>query len=153
MRPATMLLASLLFSSIILGQNKARDWKPATVADVTYTDDEKVIPRSHMVKRQGCQGGIGCYDKVEDEPTHIPLTVAVYHFETEDTIYTVRKVFKKNCAISCGGERPLNVTIHGKTQIAVEGMKIHILDDDGKDAKLDIIEKSAKTAPAEATPK
>lgn len=71
--------------------------------------------------------------------------MAVYRFETEDVTYTVRKVFKRNCSISCGGERPLNVTIHGKTQIDVEGMKIHILEDDGKEVKLDIVEKTAKT--------
>jgi hypothetical protein len=28
---------------------------PATVSEVTYSDEEKVVPRSHMVKRQGCQ--------------------------------------------------------------------------------------------------
>lgn len=146
MKPPKALLTFLLFASTVLPQNKpTRDWKPATVADVTYTDDEKIIPRSHMVKRQGCQGGIGCYDRVQDEPTHIPLVVAVYHFETEDVIYTVRKVYKKNCSISCGSEGPLDVTIHGKTQVSVEGMKIHILEDDGKEVKLDIVEKSAKT--------
>ena len=59
--------------------------------------------------------------------------------------YTVRKVYKKNCTMACGNERPLNVTIHGKTQIAVEGMKIHVLDDEDKDVKLDIVEKTAKT--------
>jgi len=148
MKVTTALFMFFLFTSTAFAQNKPtrRDWKPATVAEVTYSDDEKVIPRSHMVKRQGCQGGIGCYDKVEDEPTRIPLTVALYRFETEDVIYTVRKVYKRNCAISCGGERPLDVTIHGKTQIAVEGMKIHVLEDDGKkDVKLDIVEKTAKT--------
>ena len=142
---AAIFLVLLLFALPALTQNKSRDWKQATVADVTYADDEKVIPRSHMVKRQGCQGGIGCYDKVQDEPTHIPLTVVTYHFETEDMTYTVRKVFKKNCSISCGGERPLNVTIHGKTQIDVEGMKIYIREDDGKEVKLDLVEKIAKT--------
>jgi hypothetical protein len=138
-------LASLLFATTVFAQAKARDWKPATVADATYTDDERIIPRSHMVKRQGCQGGIGCYDKVVDEPLHIPLTVALYTFETEDIAYKVRKIYRKNCAVACGAERPLDVTLHGQTKIAVEGMKIYILEDDGKEAKLDIVEKVAKS--------
>ncbi len=145
---ATTFLAPLLFASAAFAQIKVRDWKPATVAEIAYSDDEKVIPRSHMVKRPGCQGGIGCYDKVVDEPTRIPLTVALYTFETEDITYKVRKVYRKNCAVACGSERPLDVTLHGQTKIAIEGIKIHILEDDGKDVKLDIVEKIAKTPSA-----
>jgi hypothetical protein len=109
---------------------------------VTYSEEEKVVPHTHMVKRQGCQGGIGCYDTVQDEPTHVLLKVANYRFETNDIEYLVRMVVK----YGNGREKALNVTIHGKTQIAVEGMKIHALDDEGKDVKLDIVEKTAKTA-------
>lgn len=141
MKTTTTLFMFLLFASPASRQNKPRDWAPATVTEVTYSDEEKVIPRSHMVKRQGCQGGIGCYDKVVDEPMHVPLKVANYRFETTDTSYLVRMVVK----YGNGHEKPLNVTIHGKTQIAVEGMKIHILEDDGKEVKLDIVEKTAKT--------
>jgi hypothetical protein len=145
MKKATTFLAYLLFSTAVFAQANARDWKPATITEIAYSDDEKVIPRSHMVKRQGCQGGIGCYDKVVDEPTHIPLTVALYTFETKDIAYKVRKVYKKNCAVACGSEMPLDVTLRGQTKIAVEGMKIYILDDEGKEVKLDIVEKIAKT--------
>ena len=130
----------LLSASTSFAQGKPRDWKPATVAEVTYSDDEKVVPRSHMVKREGCQGGVGCYDKVEDEPTHVPLKIATYRFETTDTSYLVRMVIK----YGNGHEKPLNVTIHANAKIAIEGMKIHVLDDDGKDVKLDIVEKTAK---------
>jgi hypothetical protein len=38
----------------------------------------------------------------------------------------------------------LNVTLHGQTKIAVDGMDIHVLDDGGKDVKLTIVEKIAK---------
>jgi hypothetical protein len=139
---AMTFLASLFFATTVFAQRKPpRDWKTATVAEVTYSEEEKLVPRSHMVKRQGCQGGIGCYDRVEDEPSHVPLKVGTYHFETPDTIYLVRMVVK----YGNGHEKPLNVTIHGKTQIAVEGMKIYVLDDDGKDVKLDIVERIAKT--------
>jgi hypothetical protein len=47
-----------------------------------------------------------------------------------------------------GREKPLNVTIHAQTQISVEGMKLHILEDDGKEVKLDIIEKAATVSAA-----
>jgi hypothetical protein len=140
----TALFMFLLFASNALAQNKPpRDWMPATVAEVTYSDEEKVVPHSHMVKRQGCQGGIGCYDKVVDEPLHVPLNVNVanYRFETPDIGYLVRMIVK----YGNGHEKPLNITIHGKTQIAIEGMKMHVLDDEGKDVKLDIVEKTAKT--------
>jgi hypothetical protein len=50
-----------------------------------------------------------------------------------------------------GHEKPLNVTIHGKTQMAVEGMRIHVMDDDGKDVKLDIVEKTAKPPASQAS--
>jgi hypothetical protein len=138
----TALFVFLLLASTTYAQSKGLDWKPATVAEVTYSEEEKVVPHTHMVKRDGCQGGIGCYDKVEDEPTHVPLKVATYRFETADITYTVRMVVR----YGSGREKALNVTIHGKTQIAVEGMKIHVLDDEGKDVKLDIVEKTARTA-------
>jgi len=115
----------------------SRDWKPATVAEITYSDDEKIVPRSHMVKRPGCQGGIGCYDRVADEPLHIPLTVILYRFETAEMTYTVRQVIKKNGT-------PLSVTLHGTNKISLDGMKIHVLDDEGRDVKLAVVEKIAK---------
>jgi len=90
-----------------------------------------------MVKRTGCQGGIGCYDRVADEPLHIPLTVILYRFETADMAYKVRQVIRKNGT-------PPSVTLHGTTKIALEGMKIHVLDDEGKDVKLTVVEKIAK---------
>jgi hypothetical protein len=82
MRTAALALLFFVFVAPATPQSKPRDWKAATVTEITYTDDEEIIPRSHMVKRQGCQGGIGCYDKVVYEPTHVPLTAAVYTFET-----------------------------------------------------------------------
>jgi hypothetical protein len=117
MKIRAALFTVLLLAHTSFSQDKARNWKPATVAEIAYSDDEKVIPRSHMVKRSGCQGGIGCYDKVQDEPTHVPLKIATYHFETADMTYLARMVVK----YGNGREKPLNVTLHGKTQIDVEG--------------------------------
>ncbi len=39
--------------------------------------------------------------------------------------------------------RTPNLTVNGHTKIAIEGRHMHILDDDGKDWKLNIIEKIA----------
>jgi hypothetical protein len=135
-----LAVLTLFVSSSEFATNKPRDWQPATVTEVTYSADEKLEPHSHRIKREGCQGGIGCYDTVQDEPTRIPLKVATYHFETDDKIYLARIIIK----YGNGREKPLNVTIHGKTKVDIEGMKIHILDDDGKEVALDIVEKSAK---------
>jgi hypothetical protein len=136
MKPMILLLCFMMCLPS-LAQVKDRDWKPATVADIAYSDDEIVKPHSHMVKRPGCQGGLGCYDRVQDEPIHIPTTVILYRLETADMIYSVRQIIHKN-------GKPLNITLHGQTKIAVEEMNAYILDDDGKDVKLPIVQKAAK---------
>lgn len=118
-------------------QVKHSEWETATVDKITYAQDEKVVPRRHHVKRPGCQGGIGCWEWIEDEPLRIPLTVILYTLETPRMTYSVRQITNKNGT-------PLNITLHGKTQIATEGMTAHVLDDSGKDVKLPIVEKVAK---------
>jgi hypothetical protein len=42
-----------------------------------------------------------------------------------------------------------NLTVNGHTKIAIEGRRVHVLDDDGKDWKLTII---SKVAPKEQNP-
>jgi hypothetical protein len=127
----------LLACSSCFAHTKQREWEPATISKISYSEDEKIIPHRHHVKRPGCQGGIGCWEWIEDEPLHIPLTVIRYSFETPTTVYSVRQIVNKNGT-------PLNITLHGQTQIAIEGMTVHILDDSGKDVKLPIVEKAAK---------
>ena len=90
-----------------------------------------------MVKDPNCQGGIGCYHSEPLEPLHIPTTVVIYQFETPDMTYKVRHVIRRSA-------KGLNVTLHGQTKIAVDGMDIHVLDDSGKDVKLTIVEKITK---------
>jgi hypothetical protein len=90
----------------------SRDWKPATVAEITSTDDQIVKPNGFT----------------------IPTTRIIYRFETADVSYLVREVIRKNGT-------PLNVTLHGQTKVAIEGMHIHILDDAGKDVRLPIVQK------------
>jgi hypothetical protein len=44
------------------------------------------------------------------------------------------------------------VTLYGKTKIALDGTNAHILDDGGKDIKVPIVEKIARTQPPAETP-
>lgn len=97
-------------------QIKQRDWTPATVAEITTHDDEIVKPVSEV---------------------RIPTTVTIYRFETAEITYLVRNVTRRN-------GKPLNVTLHGRTQVAADRMSLHVLDDAGKDVKLPIVEKIAK---------
>jgi hypothetical protein len=58
--------------------------------------------------------------------------------ETDDTVYVLGPTITKEW---------LNVTLHGTTKIAIEGRNAHILDDAGKDKKMPIAEKVARTKP------
>jgi hypothetical protein len=131
-----MVLVAMLFLAPVINAG-TRDYVPAMVVSMDSSDDEIVKPRTHMVKDPNCQGGIGCYHSEPLDPLHIPTTVLFYQFETPDMIYKVRHVIRRNA-------KGLNVTLHGQTKIAVDGMGIHVLDDSGKDVKLTIVEKIAK---------
>jgi hypothetical protein len=131
----TIAIASIFFASVV--NAGPRDWKPATVVSMDASDDEIVKPRSHMVKDPNCQGGAGCYHSEPLDPVHIETTILLYQFETADTIYKARHVIRKN-------GKGLDVTLHGQTKVATDGMTLHVLDDDGKDQKLTIVEKIAK---------
>ena len=43
----------------------------------------------------------------------------------------------------------VNVTLYGKTKIAIDGKNAYILDDEGEDRKATIAEKIARTKPDE----
>ena len=98
-----------------------RDWKPATVAEITSEDTEIDKPNS----RTG-------------QPFVILTTTILIRLETPDITYIVRQIIRRN-------GHPLNVTLHGETKISIDGHDMHILDDDGKDVKLPIVQKIAKT--------
>jgi hypothetical protein len=89
-----MRLGSLLIVPLIClptaAQTKPLEWKTAKVAEIVSSEDEIVKPRNRMVKRPGCQGGVGCYDSVPSEPSQIPTTVFVYRLEAADMTYIVR---------------------------------------------------------------
>lgn len=108
---------------------KPREWKDANVAAIesnTSNGGVAVIPIG------GILAGVP-----------ITRTTIFYRIETEDMVYILAYVDKK---------RPLDITLHGKTKIAIDGHDAHILDDGGKDVKLPIAQKIARP-PAETPAK
>lgn len=65
----------------------------------------------------------------------VPISHVFYRIEAAELIYVTR----------CDCDR-LNVTVHGKNRIAIEGEKIYLIDDAGKEKKLRIVQKIAKVA-------
>ena len=124
----------MLLSIASVSSAKQRDWKTATVAEITSADSEKDIPRTRMVHRPGCQGGLGCMESLPTEHLTIQTSTLLIRFETPETSYIVRQIIMRE-------GHPLNVTLNGQTKISVDGKGLHILDDEGKDVKLSIVQK------------
>lgn len=99
-----------------------REWKDAEVANITSE-----------------RGGAAVVP-VGGALVGVPITKTFYWIQTDDTTYVLGPVITKR--------QSLNVTLYGKTKIALDGRNAHIPDDDGKDKKLPIAEKIART-PAE----
>src|SRR5580704_2601040 len=66
----------------------------------------------------------------------VPITKTYYWIATDDTVYVLGPAITKR--------QLLNVTLYGKTKIAVDGRNAHVIDDDGKDKKIQIVEKIAR---------
>jgi hypothetical protein len=106
-----------------------RPWKEGLVKNITSNSQDRgavVVPIGG-----GLYGG------------HVIVTTVWYQVDTDDMIYMLAWVNKKH---------PLNLTLHGKTKIAMDsnGHDAHILDDSGKDIKLPIAQKVAR--PPETDP-
>jgi hypothetical protein len=80
---------------------------------------------------------------------HIQSLSIYYWLETADITYVVEITYTPLRArfVQPNGGHPLNVTLNGKTKIAVDRTDAHILDDTGKDVKVPIVLKVAR-APA-----
>lgn len=125
----TLAFVLVVLCSSVTAQAQNREWKDATVTKITAETTEgvfAVVPIGGAVV-----GGPIIHHKV------------FYDIETEDVTFVLAWVNKKH---------PLNVTLHGKTKIALDknGRDAHILDDAGKEVKIPIARKIAK--PREATP-
>ena len=72
-----------------------------------------------------------------------------YRIETDDMIYILEYCYNAIVQHPWPGQnsrkRAPDVTLHGKTKIAIEGHDAHILDDSGRDVKVPIMVKVANT--------
>lgn len=110
-----ILALLLLVSFSVSAKTKIRGWQPAIVTNIESRDAEIDKPNGFIILTEEYR----------------------YTVETEDTIYTLRNVTRRL-------GHPLDLTLHGKTQIAIDGSDAHLLDDAGKDVKLTIMLKEAK---------
>jgi hypothetical protein len=117
MRSSAFLIFAVLFASVAPANN--RQWKDAKVVKITSENGGALVaPIGTMT--------VG-----------VPITKVFYWIQTDDTTYILGPAFTKR--------QSLNVTLYGKTKIALDGRNAHILDDEGKDVKLPISEKIART--------
>lgn len=121
MKRAALILA-VLCASVVLA--KPRDWKSAIVTSAETT-----------VVSMAAWGD---------------TNIIHYKIETDDMIYVLDYAFNPAVKAPWPGQhsrtRAPNLTVNGKTKIAIEGRDAHVLDDDGKDVKLPIAQKIARTA-------
>ena len=111
----TVLLLAILCAAVASAEasTKAHLWKSAKVIDITTEKNgPAVVPIAAL--------------------TGAPATKTFYWIQTDDMIYVLGRSFSAH--------QLLNVTLHGPTKIAIDGNTAHILDDDGKDRKMPIVE-------------
>jgi Rap1a immunity proteins len=128
----TLALVLVVLCSSVTAQAQNREWNDATVIHITSETTEGpfvVVPL----------GGSAVGGTIKNHWVH-------YDIETEDVVYVLAWVNKNH---------PLNVTLHGKTKIALDrnGRDAYILDDAAKEVKLPITRKTARpkdSAPAPA---
>ena len=130
------LVLVLLSASATLANNN-RQWKDAKVAKITSSieDNGAVV---------GTVGTTMIGGRIQTDQTY-------YWLETEDITYVVEISYTpmRSRMAQPNGGHPLNVTLYGKTKISIDGTNPHILDDAGKDVKVPIVLKVART-PADA---
>jgi PEGA domain len=112
------LILAILCASVALANN--RQWKDAKVVNITS------------------ESGGAAVAAIGTTMVGAPITKVFYWIQTDDTTYVLGPAITRN--------QSLNVTLYGKTKIAIDGRNAHILDDAGKDVKLPISEKIARTS-------
>ena len=123
MRGLACTIMVLVASVVVAGP---RQWKDAKVTKISS------------------EGGGAAAAPIGGVLVAVPITKTFYWIETEDLIYVLGPAITKR--------QLLNVTLYGKTKIAIDGQNAHILDDEGKDRKIRIAEKVAKQVPQAAQP-
>jgi hypothetical protein len=117
-----------------------------TLANSLKWREAKVIRIASSVEDSGVVvGSVGTTTIVGQVKT----TAMYYWIETEDMIYVLQYAYNPAVKAPWPGQhsrsRTPNVTLNGKTKIAIDGRNAHIMDDDGKDVKVPIFEKIART--------
>jgi hypothetical protein len=128
-----LALALVLFLPAVL-LAKLREWKNATVAAITLGSADSgaaVVPVGTV--------WLG---------VRITTDCIGYRIETEDMIYILEYCYNPIVQHPWPGQHSRNrapdVTLNGKTKIAIDGHDAYILDDSGKEVKVPIMEKVAK---------
>lgn len=131
MKALAFALVLLVPSAVIA---KPREWKNATVAAIavgTVDNGAAVMPVGTL--------WLG---------VRITANCIGYRIETEDMIYILEYRYNPIVQHPWPGqhsrERAPDVTVYGKTKIAIEGHDAHVLDDSGKDVKVPIMAKIAR---------
>lgn len=125
MKRIIVFVALSVFAASALAKNL--EWKDARVVNIISTSQNSgaaVVPVGTML--------VG-----------VPVTTntTLYQIETPEMIYILSYTF--NPMVNWRN-RPPNLTVNGKTKIAIDGRNAHIIDDEGKDVKVPIARKIAK---------
>jgi hypothetical protein len=129
---ALALALALFLPSVVTA--KPREWKNATVAAIAVgsTDNGAAVMPVGTI-------WLG---------VRITTDCIGYRIETEDMIYILEYCYNPMVQHPWPGQnsrkRAPDLTLYGKTKIAIEGHDAHILDDSGKDVKVSIMEKVVK---------
>jgi hypothetical protein len=133
MRTVTLVLV-ILCASIALADN--RQWKDAKVVNITSDAGGAAAASTGTIA------------------VAVPINRTFYWIQTEDMTYVLGPAITPCGRVFRRCPYLLNVTLYGKTKIAIDGRNAHVLDDEGKDEKIPIAEKIARTKePAEGTDK
>ncbi|MGH9678819.1 MAG: hypothetical protein ACRD4Y_02605 [Candidatus Acidiferrales bacterium] len=124
MKNAAFVLAAILCATV--ASAKPREWKDAKVVSVEST-----------VVSLAAWGD---------------TNIIHYKIETNDMTYVLDYAFNPAVKAPWPGQhsrkRSPNLTVSGKTKIAIDGRDAYILDDEGREVKLPIAQKIARTPPA-----
>jgi hypothetical protein len=130
MRIAVLVFALLCATTVLA---KDRQWQEAKVTKVSSSVEDT--------------GAVAATVGTTAVAGRIQTTAMYYWLETADITYIVAVTYTplRSRLAQPNGGHPLNVTLNGKTKVAVDGANLHVLDDAGKDVKVPIALKIART--------
>jgi|ERR1700722_104033 len=122
----TTPLIFFLFCAFVAPPNN-RQWKDAEVVNITSDNNGSVDASSGTLA------------------VTVPITRTFYWIQTDDMTYVLGPAVTPCGRLLRRCPYLLDVTLYGKTKIAIAGKYAHVLDDEGKDEKVPIAEKIART--------